>query len=344
MSSGSEQRSAFKWGTALAGLLGCGLAAWMLRNYGLATVGAVLARTGWPAILVIVAFHLVQMVFSAGAWRTIAGPSGARLPLRTYVSLRWIREGVNNLLPLAQIGGEVIAARLLQQRGVALAPAIAATVADVLLEFKTQILFTLLGLGLLVHYGGQTELVALLAKGLLLAALVAAGALLALRAGVAAVIERAVVRLGSSFGWPATARLEGLQAALQVCYRSPDRLALAATWHLVSWVLGGLEVWLILHFFGRDVGAGPALIIESLGQAAKAAGFAIPGAVGVQEGGYIVVCAAVGVPSEMGLALSLLKRLREVAWGAPALLVWHRSETKAKAILVSIDAVSGGKR
>jgi putative membrane protein len=264
------------------------------------------------------------------------------LSLRTYISLRWIREGVNNLLPLAQIGGEVVAARLLQRRDVLLAPAVAGTVADLLMEFITQILFTVIGLALLVHYAGESEITVLVAKGLLLASLVAAGAVAALRAGLAAAIEKAVVKLGSSLGWPVTARIEGLHDALQACYRAPGRLVRACLSHLFSWILGGIEVWLIVHFFGRDIGLGPALIIESLGQASKALGFAIPGAVGVQEGGYVVVCGIFGLSPEMGLALSLMKRVREVVWGGPALVVWQRAETKAKAVVASLGSVPGG--
>jgi putative membrane protein len=344
MSFGSDRRSSFKWGTLIAGLLGLGLAAWMLSSYGVAPVMDVLMRAGWLGTLAVISFHFVQMVFSARAWQVITRPSGAQLPLRGYVGLRWIREGVNNLLPLAQIGGEFVAARLLQRRGVPLTAAVAGTIADLLMEFKTQILFTVLGLILLLHEAGQSELSMLLTKGLLLATLVAAGALIALRAGLAIVIERAVSRLGSSFGWPATARIEGLHEALQACYRSPARLALAAASHLLSWILGGLEVWLILHFFGRDIGLGPAVIIESLGQASKALGFAIPAAVGVQEGGYVVVCGIVGLPPEMALALSLMKRVREVVLGVPALAVWHRAETTANAVGVSLGSVSGGDR
>ena len=82
----------------------------------------------------------------------------------------------------------------------------------------------------------------------------------------------------------------------------------------------------MLHFFGHDIGIGPALIIESLGQAAKAVGFAVPGAIGVQEGGYVVVCRLLGISPEMAIALSLVKRLREVALGVPGLLLWHRTE------------------
>ena len=146
-----------------------------------------------------------------------------------------------------------------------------------------------------------------------------------------AVIERAALRMGRSFGWPATAGIGGLHDALVGCFRAPGRVALSCFWHLVSWLSGGLEVWLILHFVGVDVGLDTGLIIESLGQALKAVGFAVPGALGVQEGGYVVVCRLLNIPPETALAVSLIKRIREAVLGIPGLILWQRAEAKAPA-------------
>jgi uncharacterized membrane protein YbhN (UPF0104 family) len=117
-------------------------------------------------------------------------------------------------------------------------------------------------------------------------------------------------------------------------------VTLAAVWHLISWLLGGIEVCLILHFFGSDIGIGPGLIIESLGQALKAVGFAVPGAIGVQEGGYVVVCGLLGIAPETAIAASLVKRVREAVLGIPGLILWHRSE--ANAALAPLPRPEGG--
>ena len=317
-------------GAVLGGLVGVGLAAWLLSSYGVLQVLDVLARVGWLGMLVIILFHLPQMVCSAVGWQVIATTDDGLRPhprWRMYLQLRWVREAVNNLLPLAQIGGEFIVARLLRRRGVPLASAIGGTIADLMMEMATQVLFTMLGVALLVHLVGHTETADVGAKGLLLAALVVAAAFAAVWLGLAAVIEKAVLRMGGSLGWPATAQIGGLHATLVGCFRSPGRIAGSASWHLASWLLGGVEVCLVLHFCGHDVGLGAGTIIESLGQAAKALGFAVPGAIGVQEGGYVVVCGLLGIAPEVAIAVSLVKRLREVVLGLPGLVVWHRTET-----------------
>jgi len=337
----TSQRSHLKLGALIGGLVGLGLVAWLFASYSFVRVLDVLAHAGTWGFVAIVAFHLSQMLFSALGWELIArtGPVAAARPaslssrpgLKDYLVLRWIREAVNNLLPLAQIGGEFVVARLLQRRGLRLAEAIGGTIADLLLEMSTQILFTVLGVALLAHIAGRSEVSDLATRALWVATAVVGGAFVALWLGLAALIERAALRMARSLAWPAGADVGGLHAALVGCFRSLPRVALAALWHLISWLLGGLEVCLILHFLGTDIGPGSGLVIESLGQALKAVGFAVPGAIGVQEGGYVVVCGLLNIPPETAIAVSLVKRAREFVLGIPGLILWHWTEAKVAA-------------
>jgi putative membrane protein len=334
-SSESNQRWHLKLGALVAGLVGLGLIAWLFASYSFVRVLDVLAHAGAWGFTAIVAFHLSQMLFSALGWEVIAGPgplvAGGPAPLsprpglKDYLVLRWIREAVNNLLPLAQIGGELVVARLLQRRGVRLAEAIGGTIADLLLEMSTQVLFTVLGVALLARIAGRSDVSELATRALWVATTLVGGAFVALRLGLAALIERAALRMGRALGWPASAEVAGLHAALAGRFRSLPRVALAALWHLISWLLGSLEVCLILHFLGTDIGPGSGLIIESLGQALKVVGFAVPGAIGVQEGGYVLVCRLLNIPPETAIALSLFKRVREVVLGIPGLILSQRA-------------------
>jgi putative membrane protein len=310
-------------------IIGLGLSAWLLQSYGVGRILDLLGHAGWFGILAVIAFHLVQILFSGMAWAAIASGTATRPTLWFYCVLRWIREAVNNLLPVAQIGGEFVVARLLQRRGMPLAPTIAATVADLTMEMLTQIAFTLLGLALLLHsVGGNGGIANYVISGIVVAVGVATCFLGAQWLGLASAIEKGLMRIGRSMGWAGTAKVEGLHAALIDCYRSPRRLGLAALWHMVSWGLGGIEVCLALHFLGHDVGIVPGLVIESIGQALKAVGFAVPGALGVQEGGFIIICQAFGLSPDVAIALSLMKRLREVGLGVPGLLAWQRMEAQ----------------
>ena len=319
-----------KWVPILTGAAGIGLSMWLLKSLGLRRIGDLIAHAGWWGILAVVAFHGVQLLCSAAGWRAIAGSPAARETLGTYAGLRWIREAVNNLLPLAQVGGEVVAWRLLRQRGARLPDAIAGTIADLTLEMLTQIVFTAAGVILLQASVPDSGIAARVVAGLLVASAVMAGLFAAVRLGLTETIEMGLLRVGRWIGWAGAAHVEGLNLALMACYRQPGRVARSALWHMFSWLLGGAEVWLALRLLGADESIGAGLVIESLGQAAKALGFAVPGALGVQEGGYIIVCGAFGVSADFAIALSLLKRLREVVLGIPALVVWQHCEANSR--------------
>ena len=95
------------------------------------------------------------------------------------------------------------------------------------------------------------------------------------------------------------------------------------TWHLIGWFVGATEVWLVLNAMGHPLDYGDAVIIESLMHAVRGAAFAVPGALGAQEGGLIVLCAMFGVPPEAALALSLVKRIPDLVIGIPGLIGWQ---------------------
>jgi putative membrane protein len=243
--------------------------------------------------------------------------------------IRWIREAVNNLLPVAQIGGEVVAARLLRREGASLPRAVAWPTADLTIEMLTQIAFTVLGLYLLWLGGESDELLHSIAAGLLGATAVALAVFGAQLAGIARAFERVLVKFGEKFGLAGLGNIEGLHEALSSIYRSRRRVGRACFFHFSCWITGGIGIWLMLWSIDVDVSLRAALVIEALGQAIRALGFAVPGALGVQEGALILVSGLFGVPPEMALALSIVRRLREVVHGVPALLLWQRLESRA---------------
>jgi hypothetical protein len=47
---------------------------------------------------------------------------------------------------------------------------------------------------------------------------------------------------------------------------------------------------------------------------------------GVQEGGYTLLGNLLGIPGEIAFTLSLVRRMRELALGIPALISWQLLE------------------
>jgi putative membrane protein len=305
------------WRSAAALAAGCLALLWILHSVGLATITTDVARAGW-ALPAMGAIHLGQLFLSALAWRCSLG--GAALSQPQVFIARWVREGVNALLPVAQVGGQVAGGTILVRRGVPPVLAIAGTILDLTLEAASQLIFTLAGIGLLLGLRDERAWLGWVSGGVALSAAGVAGFVAAQRLGLLRLVETGMERLAQQ--WPALGNwsLEGLHETLM--RRQADRKAVlqAMLLHSSSWSVGALEVWLALLALGHRVGLAEAFVIESLAMAARSAGFAVPGAVGVQEGGFVLVCGLFGVPAETALALSVLKRLREVLIGAPALM------------------------
>lgn len=320
-----------KFGTifsAVSGVAGAGLAIWLLQEYGFDKVLAAIVGSGW-GFLWVVLFHCVETALSAAAWHALAEGAPDRPAFSRFVLIRWIREAVNNLLPVAQIGGEVVAARLLRREGASLPRAVAWPTADLTVEMLTQIIFTVFGLYLLWLGGESDELFHSIAAGLVGATAIALAVFGAQLAGVARALERGLVKFGEKFGLAGLGKIDGLHEALTSIYRSRRRVLLAGFYHLCCWVAGGVGIWIMLWSIDVHVSLRAALVIEALGQAIRALGFAVPGALGVQEGALILVSGLFGVPPDMALALSIVRRLREVVHGVPALLLWQRMESRA---------------
>ncbi|MBN3828551.1 TIGR00374 family protein, partial [Burkholderia sp. Ac-20384] len=121
-------------------------------------------------------------------------------------------------------------------------------------------------------------------------------------------------------------RADAIDDAVGALYRDRAKVAKTFALSLVGWIVGTAEVWLALHFLGHPVSWLDALLLESVGQAIRGAAFAIPGSLGAQEGGYLLLAPLVGLPPDAALALSLAKRARELALGLPGLLYLHFSE------------------
>jgi len=304
--------------------LGVGLAlfAALVAWQGIGDVAATL-RVAGAGLLLVAAFHLLPLFLDALGWRALI-PPGERPSAIEFARGRWIGESVNSLLPVLQIGGSLARTGFLRRRGVAGGPAAASVVVDVTLVVLSQVAFSLLGVVLLVAIKGGGRLGLAAAFGALLMSGLGAGFWIAQRRGLFGAGGRALERFlereeGPSIGL----RAEEIDRSVAAIHA--DRAAMAGSfgWHLASWVAGAGEVWLALSFLGTPVGMSGALLLESLGQAVRAAAFAVPGALGVQEGGYVVLGGALGIPPDTCLALSLAKRSREILLGLPGLLAWR---------------------
>lgn len=303
----------------LAGILGLTLFGVLVAYSGAGDVAQAVAAAGWATLLVVAIRALI--VVGAGIGWHLLFPPGGRLPVSVAVGLRFIREGVNVLLPVATIGGDVVGARLATFWRADGAMAGATTIADVAIQAATQAAFALLGIALLLWLHGDSALLRYATGGLVVAAILI-GAFFAVQARLGArVVAWVLRRLGHEGGVAVLA--ERLWGALGAVYARRGPVVRSSLIHMFVWILGALEVYVALHAMGYPLTFAEAVVIESLGQAVRGAAFVVPGGIGVQEGGFIALCALFAVPAGPALALSLVKRVADLALGLPALLAWQ---------------------
>ena len=98
-------------------------------------------------------------------------------------------------------------------------------------------------------------------------------------------------------------------------------------WQPLQCVLTALEIWFALYFPGVQVSFAEAVVIESLIQAVSSAAFFVPGGLGVQEGGFILIGSALGLDHLTCLALAGARRIRDLLIFVPGLFAWQIVES-----------------
>jgi putative membrane protein len=295
----------------------------VLVSQDLPAIVATLAHAGWGLLLVAL-FHVLPLVLDAIAICVLFEQGSSRSPYRDSLLARWVGESANSLLPAGQIGGPVLMARHLAQRGMRMEAAAAAITVSTTLQTFAQITFALMGVILLGAQTGHFSPVALRTCVLIASTFLAvqvAGFYLIQRRGLFGKLMRTVRRFSGGRDWSRwVSQAQAIDLAVEGTYRRNGDVTKSFLLSLVGWIVGTGEVYLIAVFLGTPVSWREAMLLESLGQAIRGAGFAIPGALGVQEGGYLLLGPLAGLPPDTALALSLAKRARELLLGLPGLL------------------------
>ena len=305
--------------SALAGLA---VAAFLVLDHGWRDVLRALQAAGWAAIGAITLFHALPTLLCGLAWwLVLRAHSDERWPIIAW--LRWIRDGTDGLIP---IGGEFIATRILSLRGVALGPA--SLIVDLTAELLAQVMFAALGLVLLMATHPASHYSLWFALGIGLMAVQFGGFLVAQRKGLFRVIDRPLDAIRNRPRSVQSRSDQTLHERVLAIYAHPRAFFGSIVLHLAAWVIGALEVWIGLRFMGRSLDVAETLLLESLVTVIRSITFFVPLGVGIQEGSYVLVGALVGLPADLALAVSLLKRARDVIKGVPALMQWQLVEIR----------------
>lgn len=287
-------------------------------------------RLGAGGFLLYLLYSLGVFVVLGAAWAAAApGERPARVWRFTWARL--IREAAADLLPFSQIGGIVLAARMLIGAGIGPARVYASLIADMTTEIASQLIFTLFGVAMFASVllaGGDAAALRLpifIGTAILIA-------IMALFIGARVWILPFAGRIAQHVLPGSAGATQEIAAELGRIYARRRRMLLVFALNLLGWIASAAGAWIALRLMGAEFSIWAVLAIEALIFTLRSAAFAIPGGIGVQEAGYLLCAPLLGLPAEWALALALAKRARDLAIAVPTLLIWQAGEARAVAV------------
>jgi len=287
----------------------------------LAEVGARVAEVGF-GIVVLVAIYFAAFAIDSLTWQ-MAIPSIPLDPVWAYRvwKLRMVGESFNAVIPAGGMGGEPVKAVMLKTHyGVSYREGTASLILAKTINMIALVIFLIAGFALMIRseaLPGTYEYVA-------------GAGLLAFAVGVFLffVIQRlSITSLTGTWvsRWRIGRRVEDIlhhihdmdDRLVHFYTRARGRFAGALALALVNWLLGVVEIYYTLVFLGHPITWAEAWIIEAVAQMVRTGAFFIPAAIGVQEGAFLLVCGAITGSPPLGLAVSVVRRIREIIW-----IVW----------------------
>jgi putative membrane protein len=308
----------------LALALGLAVLALVLMHFDLTLVRQALARAGFGGLAIVIAAGLVaELVLAVGIIPLLPRP----MPLSVVFAARQLRDSSSDVLPITQIGGVAFAARAFVLAGLGAFEASASVIADLTTETFAQGLYVL---------AGVAASLSLLHRNALLkpwtGAMLGGAVFLSIGSLLFAVLQlngsRWAEKIGGRLFSSTAAGAHNFSEAVHAIYRARARVACSILLQFAGWIASGLWLWVVLAVMDLNPDLWSAIAIQALVEGLRSATVFIPAAIGIQEAGYAAVAPVFGLPPEIGLAVSLLRRARDILVAVPVLLIWQALETR----------------
>jgi putative membrane protein len=312
-------------GRLLVTLAGLALGAYLVIDHGWSDVLQALQAVGWSGLVAITVYHALPTALCGLAWWFLLRPL-IKESAFLFVWLRWIRDGTDGIVPILPVSGELVATRILRLRGTAIAGA--GIIVDLTAELLGQLLFAILGFALLIVNHPASHYREWIALGIVVMAVQFGGFLITQKKGLFRLIDRPLDWIRRRGGRPLSQADRTLHDQILQIHVHHRAFLGSVLLHLIAWVVGALEAWIALRLMGHPLAVADVLIMESLVSAIRSITFFVPLDAGIQEGSYVLVGSLLGLPAGLALAVSLVKRARDVIKGVPAVLLWQVIERR----------------
>jgi uncharacterized protein (TIRG00374 family) len=273
------------------------------------------------ALAVILIPSLIMYMIEAYGWKVVMGRSAQAVPFWRLLAIRTAGEVVNMTTPTAYLGGEPLKAYLLKNDNVPIAEGAASVVIAKTTMTIAEVFYILVGIALgfwILGAGssaGQSVAAALVSVGLLVCSI--AGFVFIQRRGLFASILAIVRKLGLRIGFLESQEehLRSIDQTILNFYSHHQRAFYASIGiYFFGWMAESLEVFVIIYYLGGPTNLLSAFSIGALAVFIKGGTFFIPGSLGAQDGGNLLLLQAFGYSDVTGLTFALLRRFRELVW------------------------------
>ena len=300
-----------------------GLLAWLLSRHGGPALALLGAQPSLLALAGAAAAAAAAFVGLALRWRMLLRGLGTGPGLGRLLAFRAAGQAVSTIVPSARLGGDPLRAWLLATTATPAPAAIASVAVDRALEMGSSAGFAVL-FALVLLQQGVPALHGPIVSGLLGAAAVVVGLAVTGRrlrqhAGLVTALLRGTGLERLRAVQERMAVLGDAEAAAAGLIEQHRRLVRAFLVGVAVNLLTPLEYWLLLSAFGLPSGA--VAVVAAIFATGAAHSMPVPAGVGVLEGSQVWLFGLLGHPADVGLAVGLAVRLRELAWVAPGLLV-----------------------
>ena len=298
-------------------------------------LGLLGGHLGWLP-LVLLPF-VVGMACDAGSMWLMLRSLGWRLPYRQVVRLRMAAEGALFTLPAGSIAAEALKPVLLRRRcGVPLSAGATVVLVNKSFIVLTNAVYLALGLacgGALLASalpGRWAALLPALAAGGVLACL-GLGALLLVTVRRADLLDRLVARLPAAWRTRIQRRGPALADAAPF-FADWRRVAACCALNFLHWLTEAFETWAAARLIGLEITPAGALAFESLLALLRSMAFFLPGGIGLQDGGHMLLAHLAGSSATVaGGMLVIVKRGKELVWTVVAALLMPAGEDAPQA-------------
>lgn len=324
-------------------LVGIGIFAYLVFDFGLNNILINLTKTGWYFIPVIGIWAFVYL-FNAFAWRLIIGNGKPEIPFHKILSITISGFALNYITPSIAVGGEPY--RIAEFRNIiGTSKAVSVTLLYTMIHIMSSFVFWILVILLALISLPLT----IINKIILIFILIIFSAIVYFfitrhKKGVAKslldfalkipIIKKITARYANKFD--IVNKID--EHITELYLQRRNNFYQALSWETFARVVASLENLFILKAIGIDITFSEALYISAVSSFVINIFFFMPLELGSREGGLVLVLETIKITASLGIYLGLVNRIRELFWIFIGLLLITLSGKKLnKDILTEIQ-------